>query len=147
MFEFFTNYGADIVALVVGVGGALTATMATVRAFKTEKRLVRNEQETNEKITVTREGIVNAFKTAKISPELKINISKQVDAVMNKWLTKIVEVVKDNEGLRTDLAWLNAKILANTAAYNKLTEEEKNRINVILLKIDEDDRTIDVSEV
>ena len=144
MLEFFQIYGPSILAAIVAAGGAITSVCATIKMFKTEKRVKASEAQTKEDIRVTREGIVEAFKKSKIPTEWKISISKQVDEKLEAWAEKFLIMFKEHEDLRTQLAVANTKILAFTAALNKLSPEEQTEINELIKQITDGDKTIEV---
>ena len=139
MLEFFQNYGADILALIVALGSMAACIAQVVKARNLDK-------ETREAIQITREGVVQAFQKAKIPTEWKIDVSKQIDKKLQAFADKLISIVKEHEEVR-DLATLSIlKILDYTAASNKLTAEEKAQIEEIKAKISESDKTVDISE-
>ena len=146
MLEFITNYGADILAGIVAVAGAVTSVCAVVKMWKSEKRIKKTEEEMKEDVAITREGIVNAFKQAKIPNELKIDISNKVDKVLTNFENKVLEMFREQEQIRTALVLFCTKIMANTAAYNKLTETEKEALEELMKQISEQDKIVDVEE-
>lgn len=139
MLEFFENYGADLIALIIAICGAVTATMSLIRVVKLGKQ-------TKSDIQITKDGIVEGFKMAKIPSEWKVSISNQVDKKLQEWTDKFIEIVKENEELRTRMTALTLKILSYTQASNKLTEEEKAILNDLIKLIKLDDATIDITE-
>ena len=142
--SFWSTWGADILACIVAAAGAISAVCATIRMFKSEKRMKQLEQETKESVQITQEGIVKAFKTAKINPDIKVSIAKQVDEVLKQWAVTFTDTVKKHEEVHTKLVLMVAKIMANTAAYNKLTEEEKAELERVMKEIVEDDGLVEV---
>lgn len=144
MLEFLELYGPSILAAIVAAGGAVTSVCATIKMFKTEKRVKASEAQTKEDIQITREGIVEAFKKSKIPTEWKISLSKQVDEKLEAWAEKFLIMFKEHEDLRTQLAVANTKILAYTAAFNKLSPEEQEEINELIKQITDGDKTIEV---
>ena len=142
--EFFQIYGPSILAAIVPAGGAITAVCATIKMFKTEKRVKASEAQTKEDIRVTREGIVEAFKKSKIPTEWKISISKQVDEKLEAWAEKFLIMFKEHEDLRTQLAVANTKILAFTAVFKKLLPVEQTENNELIKQITDGDKTIEV---
>lgn len=144
MLEFFELYGPSILAAIVAAGGAITSVCATIKMFKTEKRVKASEAQTKEDVKITREGIVEAFKKSKIPTELRLSISKQVDEKLEAWAEKFLIMFKEHEELRTKLAVANTQILAFTAAFNKLSPEEQEEINELIKQITDGDKTIEV---
>lgn len=144
MLEFFQIYGPSILAAIVAAGGAITSVCATIKMFKTEKRVKASEAQTKEDVKITREGIVEAFKKSKIPTELRLSISKQVDEKLEAWAEKFLIMFKEHEELRTKLAVANTQILAFTAAFNKLSPEEQEEINELIKQITDGDKVIEV---
>lgn len=139
MLEFFQNYGADILALIVALGSMATCIAQVIKARNISK-------ESRQEIQITREGIVQAFQKAKIPTEWKIDVSKQIDKKLQAFADKLISIVKEHEEVR-DLATLGIlKILNYTAASNKLTDSERAQIEEIIAKISEEDKTVDISE-
>lgn len=146
MLDFFVNYGADITALLIAITGLTTAIATLRKAFKTGKKVDIVNMTTDEKIKITREGIVEAFKTAKIPTEWKISVSKQVNGTLEKWRDDFITLIKNNQSTTNAVMLMMLKILSYTAASNKLTEEDKNKIDELIAVISEDDKTIDIGE-
>lgn len=144
MIDFFTTYGADILAIIVSLSGAATAIATLVKNISLLKQFKTLKKTTDEKIEITQNGIVEAFKTAKIPNEWKISISKQVDEKLEKWAEKFLTMFEEHERIRTELAIANSKILTYTAAFNKLSDEEKVVIEESIKQLSEQDRTIEV---
>lgn len=145
MLDFLANYGPEITAFVVALGSLAASVYGIVTAFKTGKKVDANNQTTQEEIQITREGIVEAFKTAKIPNEWKISVSKQVNETLTAATDKIISLIKQNEALRTDMMVLILKILDYTAASNKLTDDEKAKVQELIALVTEEDATIDIS--
>lgn len=144
MLDFLTKYGADILAGVIAVAGAITSICATLKLYKTEKRVKASEEQTKEDIAVTQEGIVQAFKQAKIPNELKISLSNQVTTILTNFENKVLELFREQERLRTSLVLFCTKIMSNTAAYGKLTEEEKTALEELMKEINEADKIVEI---
>lgn len=144
MLEFFQIYGPSILAAIVAAGGAITSVCATIKLFKSEKRIKAENAQMQEDVKITREGIVEAFKKSKIPTELRWSISKQVDEKLEAWAEKFLIMFKEHEELRTKLAVANTQILAFTAAFNKLSPEEQTEINELIKQITDGDKVIEV---
>lgn len=144
MLEFFQIYGPSILAAIVAAGGAITSVCATIKLFKSEKRIKAENAQMQEDVKITREGIVEAFKKSKIPTELRLSISKQVDEKLEAWAEKFLIMFKEHEELRTKLAVANTQILAFTAAFNKLSPEEQTKINELIKQITDGDKVIEV---
>ena len=144
MLEFFQLYGPSILAAIVAAGGAVTSVCATIKMFKTGQQVKASEAETKNAIAITQDGIVEAFKQAKIPSDLKISLSNQVDKKLEEWAAKFLTMFKEHEDMRTQLAVANAKILAFTAAFNKLSPEEQQAIEDLIKQITETNKTVEV---
>ena len=144
MLEFFETYGIDILALVIAIAGTISSCSAFMKSIYVGKQFKLLGKLTDEKIQITQNGIVEAFKTAKIPNEWKISISNQVDKKLEDWAAKFLTLFEEHERIRTELAIANTKILAYTAAYNKLTTEEKNRIDECIKRVTDKDKYIEV---
>ena len=143
MLAFFQIYGTSILAAIVAAGGAITSVCATIKMFKTAKRVKASEAQNKEDVKITREGIVEAFKKSKIPTELRLSISKQVDEKLEAWAEKFLIMFKEHEELRTKLAVANTQILAFTAAFNKRSPEEQTEINDLIKQITDGDKVIE----
>lgn len=146
MLDFITQYGADILAALIASAGTVTSVCAVIKMWKSEKRLKKTEEQTKEDIAITREGIVQAFKQAKIPNELKLDISNKVMQVLTDFENRVLEMFREQEQIRTALVLFCTKIMANTAAYNKLTETEKEALEQLMKQISEQDKTVDLGE-
>lgn len=144
MLDFLETYFVDILAFLVACTGAIGTVFSSVKAVKTFKDVKALKAKTVEDIQITQDGIVNAFKLAKIPNELKVSISEQVDTKLETWAAKFLTMFEQHEKMRTELAAANTKILAYTAAFNKLSEEEKARINELIKLITDKDKIVEV---
>lgn len=146
MLEFFEQYGAVILTAVIAVAGAITSTTSMLKTFKTNKRINTLEKNTNDNITITREGIVNAFKQAKLPSDLKVSLSNQLRKQLDAGLKAISDEINKNEATRTAIMIAILKILNYTAASNKLTPEEKAQLEKLLDTVEHDEDVIDITE-
>lgn len=142
--DFFVKYGADILAMIVALCGTGTSVFMFIRSIRLNRSIRLTQDNTMQQITITQNGIVEAFKRAKIPNELKISISNQVNKVLEDWSAKFLTMFEEHERIRTELAIANTKILAYTAAYNKLTDEEKAKIDETIKQITDKDKIIEV---
>lgn len=145
MLEFFEQYGANILTLIIALTGAATSIKSFVDTIKLSRSVKLTQSDTMQQVQITREGIVEAFKTAKIPTEWKISISNQVDQKLEAWAEKFLTMFEEHERIRTELAVANTKILAYTAAFNKLTPEEKEHIEELIKQVTEKDKIIEVA--
>ena len=132
------NY-IELFALITGAGGAIASVASIIKVFKSDK-------ENKEEIKITREGIIEAFKKAKLPTDLRVSLTKQVDEKLNAMSDKLLAEVKEREAKVTKLAAYACKILANTAAFNKLSVEEQADINECISELLGEEYTIDISE-
>lgn len=144
MIEFLSKHGEEILCVIIQIAGYIATIVAFVKMLKSEKRVKTFMIEGKQDIIITREGIVEAFKTAKINPEIKISIAKQVDAKLSEWKQEFMSMYKKSEESRTKLTLYVAKIMSNTAAYNKLSDAEKEEGNRLMKEIVEDDGLVEV---
>ena len=144
MLEFFQTYGPSIFAGILGAGSLASAIVALCNVFKINKKVNKETKTVDEKIQITQDGIVKAFQTAKLPNEIKLSLMTQVKDVLTEARDKIIEEVKKNEQLRTNMMMLILKILNFTAASNKLTEDEKKQIEDMIKLISNEDSTIEI---
>jgi len=152
--EIVMEYYPQVLSIVTQIAAVIVAITSFVKALKSEKRLMLkvadNEinvasklQELDQKVAVTRAGIVQGFKDAVITKDIKVSVNNQVQKILDEKLDHIVSVVKKNEERRTQLTYWMTKIIQNTAAYNKLTTEEKSELDEIMALIAEDEKIVD----
>lgn len=144
MLEFIQTYGVQLLTGVVALGSFSGALVSLSKLFKTERRLSQSQRQASRDIQITREGIVEAFKTAKISPEWKVSIDKSIDAKLENWSKKFLTMFKEHEDLRTKLALANTKILAYTAAFDKLSKIEQDKLRTVIAEAEGDKNIIEV---
>lgn len=145
MLEFFAQYGADLTAILVAASGLAGSVFGLVKMFKTGKHVDKSLATTKEDIQITREGIVEAFKTAKIPSEWKVTVSNQVNTILNEWKDDFLKILEKNQAVTVEILIYSLKILKYTAAANKLSEDDKNRITDLIKQITDEDATIDVT--
>lgn len=146
MLDFIAEYGPIILTGLSTLGTAVGVIYSIGRSFKIGSKLNKTIEETNDKIQITQEGIIEAFKQVKIPSEWKISISSQVDKKLNDFTETFMKQYQENEAEKYLMVFLCLKILANTAAANKLSEEDKAKLKSILDEVDEANKTIDVTE-
>lgn len=134
---------AGITALITGVimslCGLVTAIATAHKSIMSSKKTsaeykkIQNEHNVLQKdMEVTREGIIQAFTNAKFPTNYKIDLSNKVEKILNEWFIKLVDTIMAKDEIRTRLMIFISKILYNTAAYNKLTDEEKIELQNLL---------------
>ena len=131
-----------ITSMVIGLCSAIAAVASMFKAIKTGKVSVANYNELREQLRITKEGIVEAFKTVNFPTAWKVDLSKKVEAKFNELSDKLLAKVLAADEMKTRLMIYMAKIISNTAAYNKLTEDEKAELAALLTVINE----LDISE-
>lgn len=141
MLEWLSIYGPDIVLGLLGGSGLYAAIRGLIITKMNDRKINQKVDEKigkiQEDIVVTQEGIIQAFKQAILGNDFKISINNQIDKKLTDLAEKIISTVKENEELRTRLTVLTAIILKNTAAYNKLTDEEKAEMGVLVNSLGE----------
>ena len=141
MLEWLSTYGLDILLGILSSGGLYAGISGIVRTIKLNKKIDKTVDEkigkVQEDIVITQEGVIQAFKQAILGNDFKISINNQIDKKLTDLAEKLISTIKENEELRTRLTVLTAIILKNTAAYNKLTDEEKGEMNVLVNKLGE----------
>ena len=146
MLEFFFLYGPAILAGMTALGSLVASITGLVKVFKTNQKINAEQAKTQTEIQITREGIIEAFKAAKIPNEWKVTVSKQVEAYLTKFRDEFITMFKENEQTRDLIMISILKILNFTAASNKLTEDEKKQIDDLIKQITDEDNTIDITE-
>lgn len=135
--EFLSKYGADIVMALINIANAAAVITAYIK-------MKRSERQTKSDIQITQEGIVKAFKEAKLPSEVKVSLSNQLDAKFNNWSKDFLKEYEQREEQKMALILANAKILSYTQAFNKLDDETKAKIKDAINQISENDKTIEV---
>ena len=128
------------------LGSLVASITGLVKVFKTNQKINAEQAKTQTEIQITREGIIEAFKAAKIPNEWKVTVSKQVEAYLTKFRDEFITMFKENEQTRDLIMISILKILNFTAASNKLTEDEKKQIDDLIKQITDEDNTIDITE-
>mgnify|MGYP000095068513 CR=1 FL=1 len=144
--EWFAQWGGLILSALIGTGAIGGSVKAIIEIVKTNKKLKLVQAETKANLEVTQQGIVEAFKTAKIPTDLKVNLSKQVTETLSKWKEEFMKEYAKIDALKTRMMAMILQILSYTAASNKLTEEQKAEIEQLLKLITENDGEIVVNE-
>lgn len=146
MYEFFAQYGPTVLAIFSAVTACAASITGLVKVVNTSKEIKQESAKTKEDIKITREGVIEAFKTAKIPSEWKVSVSNQVNKILTSFRDEMINTYKENERVRDLTMIAILKILNFTAASNKLSESEKQEINDLIAQITPEDNTIDVTE-
>lgn len=144
MLGFLEIYGPALISGIIGAGGLAGAIYNIVKCFKLGKKVDKATCSLEKNIEITREGVVQAFKSAKLPNEIKLSITTKVEEVLSQARDKLIEEVKKNEALRTTMMAMILKVLSFTAASNKLTDDEKKQIEDMIKQINVEDNTINI---
>lgn len=126
-----------IFTIIVGACSAIAAVASMFKAIKTGKVSTAQYQELSNKIGVTQEGIVEAFKQVKFPTTWKVDLSNKVEAKFDELSNRLYNKLIVQDEAKTRLIIFMAKIMSNTAAYNKLTDDEKAELNSLLTVVNE----------
>ena len=124
-------------SVVVGLCGAVAAVASMIKAVKTGKVSTAQYHELNEKIGVTQQGIIEAFKQVKFPTTWKVDLSKKLDTKFDELGNRLYNKLVHQDEAKTRLIIFMAKIMSNTAAYNKLTDDEKAELTSLLTVVNE----------
>lgn len=141
--EWVANNYEAILSIITAVIGAVVAVTAFIKALKSETRVTNQMAALKGDVTITRAGVVQAFKDAVVPKELKVSINKQVRQIISEEMAKVLEVVRKSEERRTKMNYWVLRILSWTAASNKLTVEEQSEVNELLALIAEEDQIVE----
>ena len=124
-------------SVVIGLCGAVAAVASMIKAIKTGKISTAQYNELKDQIGITQQGIVEAFKQVKFPTTSKVDLSKKFDAKFEELGNKLYNKLVHQDEAKTRLMIFMAKILSNTAAYNKLTDDEKAELASLLTVVNE----------
>jgi len=144
MLEFFSQHGTAIAGVIIGIGSLAGAFYNIRKLFKLNKKVDAQSLSFDKQIEITREGIVEAFKSAKLPNEVKLSVVTKVEEVLGQARDTILAEIKKNEAMRTTMMMLVLKILSFTAASSKLTDDEKKQIEDMVKLISNEDSTINL---
>lgn len=144
--EFIVEHYEIIVTAITSLASVGVAITSLVKALKSETRTKKVVAGLETQVAITREGIVEAFKKAVVTKDVKVSINKQVEKVLTERLDKFEAVIENRDEARTRLVYWALKILANTAAVNKLSPEQLTELDELLLRISKEDQIVDTSE-
>lgn len=146
MLEFLSSHSVEITAIITALGGAIGAIVSLIQVFKNNRKINKNNELTKQDIKITREGIVEAFKSAKIPNEWKISVSTQVNKMLVNFRDEFIKLYKENAEMSNKLLAISARVLSFTAASEKLTADEKKQLQDLILLLNKEDYTIDISD-
>lgn len=144
MLEFFEQYGPLIAGYIISAGALAVAVYSIITSFGLGKKVNKKTISLEQQIQITRQGIIEAFKSAKLPNEIRLSISTKVEEILTLATDKIIETIKKNEATRTAANLMILKILNYTAASSKLTDEERQQIEDILKVLTEEDNTVNI---
>lgn len=128
---------ALVCSIVVGVCSAVAAVASMLKAIRTGRVTTAQYNELRDKIGVTQEGIVEAFKQVKFPTTWKVDLSKKFDAKFDELSNRLYNKLVNQDEAKTRLIIYMAKIMSNTAAYHKLTTDEKAELTSLLTIVNE----------
>lgn len=143
--DYLAENAAAIVAALTAIGGAIVTLVSFMKALKSERRTKTQIDKNTKDIIITREGIVQGFKDAVVTKDLKVSINKHVEKILDNKFDKLLEIISKNEERRTKLAYWSLKVLEYTAAFDKFTTEEKSEIYELLAMIDEEEQIVETA--
>lgn len=152
--DFITEYGPQIMTIIGTVASMIVAITSFVKSLKSETRTLNTVAENRteydarlkalaEDVKVTRAGIVQGFKEAVVTKDVKVSVNSQVKKILDEKMQAVIDVVKKNEEKRTKMTYWMLKILRNTAAADKLTVEQQSEVDEVMAMIAEDETIID----
>lgn len=132
MIEWLEANAPGILAVVMTLCGNITSISTLIKSLNFITTIKSELNSLRKDIQVTREGVVEAFKEAVIPSEIKIEISKQVNKILSDSMQEFKEILVNNQETMAKMMVYMLKIMKNTAAYNKLTDEEKALLNTLI---------------
>ncbi len=133
--SFLTENTAEISTAIIAIASMVASSMGVSKSQKSEKRMITLGKTTQSELQITKEGIIEGFKAAKMNEEWKVSISNQVDKKLDDWSTKFLTLFEEHEKIRTELAIANTKILMLTQAYTALSAEDKEQIQEVISEL------------
>ena len=115
---------AALIAIITGGSAALVSIIAVITAVYTAKKARKEYQ-------ITKEGVVDGFKQAVIPSKIQLDVATSLNKFMAEVFPKLEESVKNQINPLVSANLLMLQILANTAAANKLTDEQKAQMQQI----------------
>lgn len=142
MLEWIESYGPMIVALITALSGLCVSVYNIKRTLKMGKKVDENVMNTQRGIQITQQGIIEAFKTAKIPTEWKIDVSNKIDSTLSAWKQDMLAEFNTKQTQTNQMLLLALTILSNTAASGKLTDEQQAQLNELIKRVQESDKTV-----
>ena len=132
MIEWLEANAPGILAVVMTLCGNITSISTLIKSLNFITTIKSELNSLRKDIQVTREGVVEAFKEAVIPGEIKIEISKQVNKILSDAMQEFKEILVNNQETMAKMMVYMLKIMKNTAAYNKITDEEKSLLKTLI---------------
>lgn len=145
MEELLINNLDRILTAIVSLCAAIISVTTFLKSLKSERRTREALNQNTQDVQVTRQGIVQAFKDAVVTKDVKVSINAEVQKILNEFKAQVLNEIRGNESKRTQMVYWSLKILEYTAAANKLTKEQRTELNEILAMIKDEERIIDTS--
>ena len=124
MFEWLQISPATLIAIITGGSGALVGIIAVITAIYTAKKARKEYQ-------ITKEGVVEGFKQAVIPQNIRLDATSLMAKYLSTVIPQLEGSLKKQVAPLATATLLMLRILANTAAANKLTDEEKAQVQQI----------------
>lgn len=152
--DIIVEYGEQIVQWLASISALIVSITMFVKALKSENRVtdafnifkksVATDVSTlDSKIAITRAGIVQGFKEAVVTKDVKVSVNSQVKKIIDEKMQEFLAIIKKGEESRTKLTYWTLKILRYTAASDKLTTEQQSEVDEVMALIAEDETIID----
>jgi len=152
--DFIIEYGEQIAQWLTSVSAFIVSVTMFVKSLKSETRVFENLKAFKDtiaaeltamdtKVNITRAGIVQGFKEAVVTKDVKVSVNKQVEKIINEKMDALISVIVKNEEKRTKMTYWALKIIRNTAAADKLTVEQQSEVDEVMAMIKEDETIID----
>jgi len=152
--DIIVEYGEQIVQWLASISALIVSITMFVKALKSENRVtdafnifkksVATDVSTlDSKIAITRAVIVQGFKEAVVTKDVKVSVNSQVKKILDEKMQEFLAILKKGEESRTKLTYWTLKILRYTAASDKLTTEQQSEVDEVMALIAEDETIID----
>ena len=146
--DFLTEHATALfpyTTLFRSICAAIISIVSFMKSLKSEKRTKIELHKTNTDMKITREGIVQAFKDAVITKDVKVSVNSQVKKVLEDELLKMQKMILKAEERRTKMVYWCLKILDWTAAAGKLTNDQRAEVDELLALIADEEQIVDTS--
>ena len=156
--DILTEYYTQILYVIGTITTAIIAITSFIKALKSESRVTTNVDTMlssvkkemallDEKVTITRAGIVQGFKDAVVTKDVKVSVNSQVKKLLDEHKQEILAIVNKSEARKTQLTYWALKILRYTAAFDKLTVEQQSELEEVMALIADDEQIVDTLNI